>query len=263
MLHSINYCMCVFLKFICIYFFLYYRGLCVRKLFTGLIMYLPSQNKEHCIVLYCIVLYCIVLYCIVLYCIVLYCIVLYCIVLYCIVLYCIVRWTLDTSVQLPHECFCTFNFKGLLGHSSLLPDTHHSSDVPFIVLGNLDCFPLVFTKEGSNVVTACDCHEFTPIRAVMKQRMKIAGPSCIDIFIFLVFVPLLFFRQYFSKSRFSYIWSSSRTKTSVSSGCIRHVITRRMPSMKNHERISLFVSNFRSSESLKIRKRPRKSQRTL
>ena len=86
MLHSINYCMCVFLKFICIYFFLYYRGLCVRKLFTGLIMYLPSQNKEHCIVLYCIVLYCVVLYCIVLYCIVLYCIVLYCIVLYCIVL---------------------------------------------------------------------------------------------------------------------------------------------------------------------------------
>ena len=45
--------MCVFLKFICIYFFLYYRGPCVRKLFTGLIMYLPSQNKEHCIVLYC------------------------------------------------------------------------------------------------------------------------------------------------------------------------------------------------------------------
>ena len=36
------------------------RGPCVRKLFTGLIMYLPSQNKEHCIVLYCIVLYCIV-----------------------------------------------------------------------------------------------------------------------------------------------------------------------------------------------------------
>ena len=32
------------------------RGPCVRKLFTGLIMYLPSQNKEHCIVLYCIVL---------------------------------------------------------------------------------------------------------------------------------------------------------------------------------------------------------------
>ena len=53
MLHSINYCMCVFLKFICIYFFLYYRGPCVRKLFTGLIMYLPSRNKEHCIVLYC------------------------------------------------------------------------------------------------------------------------------------------------------------------------------------------------------------------
>ena len=39
------------------------KGPCVRKLFTGLIMYLPSQNKEHCIVLYCIVLYCIVLYC--------------------------------------------------------------------------------------------------------------------------------------------------------------------------------------------------------
>ena len=28
-------------------------GPCVRKLFTGLMMYLPSQNKEHCIVLYC------------------------------------------------------------------------------------------------------------------------------------------------------------------------------------------------------------------
>ena len=49
----------------------------------------------------------------------------------------------------------------------------------------------------------------------------------------------------------------------MSSGCIKHVITRRMPSKKNHERISLFVSNFRSSESLKIRKRPRKSLRTL
>ena len=78
MLHSINYCVCVFLKFICIYFFLYYRGPCVRKLFTGLIMYYPLKIKN--IVLYCIVLYCIVLYCIVLYCIVLYCIVLYCIV---------------------------------------------------------------------------------------------------------------------------------------------------------------------------------------
>ena len=33
------------------------RGPCVRKLFTGLIMYLPSQNKGHCIVLYCIVLF--------------------------------------------------------------------------------------------------------------------------------------------------------------------------------------------------------------
>ena len=32
------------------------KGPCVRKLFTGLIMYLPSQNKEHCIVLYCIVM---------------------------------------------------------------------------------------------------------------------------------------------------------------------------------------------------------------
>ena len=32
------------------------RGPCVRNLFTGLIMYLPSQNNEHCIVLYCIVL---------------------------------------------------------------------------------------------------------------------------------------------------------------------------------------------------------------
>ena len=31
------------------------RGPCVRKLFTGLIMYLPSQNKEHCIVLYFII----------------------------------------------------------------------------------------------------------------------------------------------------------------------------------------------------------------
>ena len=95
MLHSINYCMCVFLKFICIYFFLYYREPCVRKLFTGLIMYYPRKIKNivlYCIVLYCIVLYSIVLYCIVLYCIVLYCIVLYCIVLYCIVLYCIVLY---------------------------------------------------------------------------------------------------------------------------------------------------------------------------
>ena len=29
----------------------WYWGPCVRKLFTGLIMYLPSQNKKHCIVL--------------------------------------------------------------------------------------------------------------------------------------------------------------------------------------------------------------------
>ena len=54
MLHSINYCMCVFLKFICIYFFLYYRGPCVRKLFTGLIMYYPLKIKKT---LYCIVLH--------------------------------------------------------------------------------------------------------------------------------------------------------------------------------------------------------------
>ena len=44
--------MCVFLKFICIYFFLYYRGPCVRKLLTGLIMYIyPLKIKN--IVLYC------------------------------------------------------------------------------------------------------------------------------------------------------------------------------------------------------------------
>ena len=51
--------MCVFLKFICIYFFLYYRGPCVRKLFTWLIMYpglimYPLKIKN--IVLYCIAL---------------------------------------------------------------------------------------------------------------------------------------------------------------------------------------------------------------
>ena len=56
MLHSINYRMCLFLKFICIYFFLYYRGPRVIKLFTGLIMYYPLKIKN--IVLYCIV-YCI------------------------------------------------------------------------------------------------------------------------------------------------------------------------------------------------------------
>ena len=50
---------------LCIYFFLYYSRPCVRKLFTGLIMYYPLKIKN--IVLYCIVLYCIVLYCIVLY----------------------------------------------------------------------------------------------------------------------------------------------------------------------------------------------------
>ena len=48
--------MCVFFKFICIYFFLYYRGPCVRKLFTGLIICYPLKIKN--IVLYCIVLYC-------------------------------------------------------------------------------------------------------------------------------------------------------------------------------------------------------------
>ena len=54
MLHSINYyCMFVFLKFIYIYFFLYYKGPCVRKLFIGLIMYYPLKIKN--IVLYCIV----------------------------------------------------------------------------------------------------------------------------------------------------------------------------------------------------------------
>ena len=47
-----NFCMCVFLKFICIYFFLYYKGPCVRKLLTGLIMYYPLKIKN--IVLYCI-----------------------------------------------------------------------------------------------------------------------------------------------------------------------------------------------------------------
>ena len=45
-----------FFKFIFIYFFLYYRGPSVRKLFTGLIMYYALKIKN--IVLYCIVLYC-------------------------------------------------------------------------------------------------------------------------------------------------------------------------------------------------------------
>ena len=54
MLHSINYCMCVFLKFICIYFFQYQRAMCQKTLNWVNHVYLPSQNKEHCIVLYCI-----------------------------------------------------------------------------------------------------------------------------------------------------------------------------------------------------------------
>ena len=56
MLRSINYCMCVFLKFICIYFFQYQRAMCQKTLNWVNHVYLPSQNKEHCIVLYCIVL---------------------------------------------------------------------------------------------------------------------------------------------------------------------------------------------------------------
>ena len=56
MLYSINYCTCVFLKCICIYFSLYYRKPCDRKLFTGLIMYYPLRIKN--IVLYCIVQKC-------------------------------------------------------------------------------------------------------------------------------------------------------------------------------------------------------------
>ena len=104
----------VFLIFICIYFFLYYRGPCVRKLFTGLIMYYPLKTKN--IVLYCIVLYCIVLYCIVLYCIVLYCIVLYCIVfvLYCIVLYCIVLYCIVLKGHVLHRARALLKVAGLL-----------------------------------------------------------------------------------------------------------------------------------------------------
>ena len=55
MLRSINYCMCVFLKFICIYFFQFQRAMCQKTLNWVNHVYLPSQNKEHCIVLYCIV----------------------------------------------------------------------------------------------------------------------------------------------------------------------------------------------------------------
>ena len=81
------------------------------------------------------------------------------------------------------------------------------------------------------------------------------GPSCIlMIFLILVFLPLPFFTKHFSKSRFSYGQLNSGTKTSVSSGCIKHVIPDRVPRMKNHmhERISLLVTElyFRNRISL-------------
>ena len=84
----------------------------------------------------------------------------------------------DTSISIVatlHECFRIFSLK--------VSDTHHSSNVSFIVLGYWDCFPLPFTKEGRDVITACDWREFTLVRALMFQGMKIPGPSCIEIFL--------------------------------------------------------------------------------
>ena len=101
------------------------------------------------------------------------------------------------SVQLPHECFRTFNLQ-------VSTDTPDSSSIliitrtyPSLSWGSWTCFSLLFTKEGSNVVTACDRHEFTPIRALLKQRMKMPEPSCLDIFIILVYVLFPFSRSTF------------------------------------------------------------------
>ena len=64
-------------------------------------MYLPSQNKEHCIVLYCVVLCCVVLCCVVLCWVVLCCVVLYYIVLYCIEATDVSSWSKNFSCDLP------------------------------------------------------------------------------------------------------------------------------------------------------------------
>ena len=46
--------------------------------------------------------------------------------------------------------------------------------------GKWDCFPLPFTKEGKDDITACDRREFTPKRVLIMQVMKISWPSILQ-----------------------------------------------------------------------------------
>ena len=59
------------------------------------------------------------------------------------------------------------------------------------MVGNLDCFQLPLTKEGSDMLSQLVI-QFTPIRALMKQWLKMPWSSCIEMFIILAFVPFPF-----------------------------------------------------------------------
>lgn len=63
----------------------------------------------------------------------------------------------DTFFSTVHtRVLACLESKGLFAYWPLLPDTHHSSDVPSIELEKLDCFPLPFIKEVRDAITACD-----------------------------------------------------------------------------------------------------------
>ena len=76
--------------------------------------------------------------------------------------------------------------------------------------------------------------ELTPIRALMKRWLTLPGRVAEKV-LFCWSSPPLFIVKVLLRA-------SSRTKTSVSSECITHVIPARTSSMENHTCISLFVT---------------------
>ena len=131
----------------------------------------------------------------------------------------------DTSFRTVHTWMLPYlEFKGLLGHWSLLPE-----------LAMARTYPPLGWKGGRDVITSCDrfytykgSHETVVNIAPVELQKKFCYAG-IRAHVALFIVKVL-------------LWASSRTKTSVSSECITHVIPAHMPSMENHTCISFFVT---------------------
>ena len=144
------------------------------------------------------------------------------------------------SIQLTHECHRSF--KCFLRYYPLVPDTRHGLDISVIALKKLYSFPLSFTREGGDGITACNrvyadegFHELPLLNASVKLLLQSAN-NLRKFYYPGLFAPSLF---YIALSKVPAMRKQKDKHISIIT--VDDVRASRVPSMENRARISFFV----------------------